>query len=148
MIFVCTWKTGRKSFTIVTGDMNVAHKEIDLKNQRQSKNAGFTDEERESLPNFLTQIYWYVSVFYPDREEIYSWWSYLHARAKMRMADRLFCVSESLKERQDAKILIDVMDRINNLLSWIWNNIIWVSFETNKDWYYFGLFRSWKNNAY
>ena len=49
-------KLEEKKPVIVTGDMNVAHKEIDLKNPKTNrKNAGFTDEERESLPNFLTR---------------------------------------------------------------------------------------------
>ena len=43
----------RKKPVVVTGDMNVAHAEIDLKNPKSNrKNAGFTDEERGNLPNF------------------------------------------------------------------------------------------------
>ena len=63
---------------IVCGDMNVAHKEIDLKNPKTNrKNAGFTDEERDKFSQLLasgfTDTFRY---FYPDKEGIYSWWSY------------------------------------------------------------------------
>lgn len=70
---------------IVCGDMNVAHKEIDLKNPKTNrKNAGFTDEEREKfttlLANGFTDTFRYL---YPDKEGIYSWWSYrFRAREK------------------------------------------------------------------
>ena len=63
---------------IVCGDLNVAHKEIDLKNPKTNRrNAGFTDEEREKFSALLdsgfTDTFRY---FYPDMENIYSWWSY------------------------------------------------------------------------
>lgn len=63
---------------IVCGDLNVAHREIDLKNPKSNrKNAGFTDEEREKfgilLDSGFTDTFRF---FYPDREGIYSWWSY------------------------------------------------------------------------
>lgn len=70
---------------IVCGDMNVAHKEIDLKNPKTNrKNAGFTDEERQKFTELLsagfTDTFRYI---YPDRTDIYSWWSYrFHAREK------------------------------------------------------------------
>ena len=72
---------------IVTGDMNVAHKEIDLKNPKTNrKNAGFTDEERgkftELLESGFIDTFRY---FYPEKEGVYSWWSYrFKAREKMR----------------------------------------------------------------
>lgn len=67
-----------KKPVIVCGDLNVAHKEIDLKNPKSNrKNAGFTDEEREKfsilLANGFTDTFRY---FYPDLAEAYSWWSY------------------------------------------------------------------------
>ena len=70
---------------IVCGDMNVAHKEIDLKNPKTNrKNAGFTDEEREKFSILLDSGF--IDTFrhfYPDVEGIYSWWSYrFQARAK------------------------------------------------------------------
>ena len=70
---------------VVCGDMNVAHKEIDLKNPKSNRrNPGFTDEEREKFGTLLdagfTDTFRH---FYPDREGFYSWWSYrFQARAK------------------------------------------------------------------
>lgn len=75
----------KKKSVIVCGDMNVAHKEIDLKNPKTNRhNAGFTDEERGKFTELLdagfTDTFRY---FYPDQEQIYSWWSYrFQARAK------------------------------------------------------------------
>jgi exodeoxyribonuclease-3 len=85
---------------VVCGDMNVAHKEIDLKNPGSNrKNAGFTDEERNKFTELLgagfIDTYRY---FYPDKEGIYSWWSYrFNARAN-NAGWRIdyFCVSERL----------------------------------------------------
>lgn len=70
---------------IICGDLNVAHKEIDLKNPKTNrKNAGFTDEEREKISKLLeagfTDTY---RKLYPDKENSYTWWSYMgNARAK------------------------------------------------------------------
>ena len=70
---------------IICGDLNVAHKEIDLKNPKTNrKNAGFTDEEREKIGKLLdagfTDTY---RKLYPDKENAYTWWSYMgHAREK------------------------------------------------------------------
>ena len=70
---------------IICGDLNVAHKEIDLKNPKTNrKNAGFTDEERGKISTLLdegfTDSYRHL---YPDKEEAYTWWSYMgHAREK------------------------------------------------------------------
>lgn len=63
---------------IVCGDMNVAHKEIDLKNPKTNrKNAGFTDEERAKMTELLESGFIDTfRYFYPDMEQIYSWWSY------------------------------------------------------------------------
>lgn len=75
----------KKKPVVVCGDLNVAHKEIDLKSPKTNrKNAGFTDEEREKfsilLDSGFTDTFRY---FYPDKTEIYSWWSYrFQARAK------------------------------------------------------------------
>ena len=75
----------KKKPVVVCGDLNVAHKEIDLKNPKTNrKNAGFTDEERAKfsilLDSGFTDTFRY---FYPDKTEIYSWWSYrFQARAK------------------------------------------------------------------
>lgn len=99
---------------IFCGDLNVAHKEIDLKNPKTNrKNAGFTDEERAKfttiMQSSLTDTFRY---FYPDLESAYSWWSYrFHAREK-NAGWRIdyFIVSDCLKEKlQDALIYKDVM---------------------------------------
>lgn len=103
-----------KKPVIFCGDLNVAHKEIDLKNPKSNhKNAGFTDEERACfstvLENGFIDTFRY---FYPDLEGIYSWWSYMfQARAK-NAGWRIdyFLVSKSLKESlKDAKIHTQVM---------------------------------------
>jgi len=91
-----------KKPVVVCGDMNVAHKEIDLKNPKTNrKNAGFTDEEREKFTLLLNSGFIDTfRYFYPDAEGIYSWWSYrFQARAK-NAGWRIdyFLVSESLKE--------------------------------------------------
>ncbi len=68
----------KKKPVIVCGDLNVAHKEIDLKNPKSNrKNAGFTDEERGKFQELLDAGF--VDTFrhfYPDQRDIYSWWSY------------------------------------------------------------------------
>ncbi len=92
-----------KKPVIFCGDLNVAHKEIDLKNPKTNrKNAGFTDEEREKfsvlLENGFIDTFRY---FYPEQEGIYSWWSYrFHAREK-NAGWRIdyFLISQSLKEK-------------------------------------------------
>lgn len=92
-----------KKPVIVCGDLNVAHKEIDLKNPKSNtRNAGFTDEERGKFTELLgagfIDTYRY---FYPDKEGVYSWWSYrFNARAN-NAGWRIdyFVVSERLKDR-------------------------------------------------
>lgn len=98
---------------IVTGDMNVAHREIDLKNPKTNrKNAGFTDEEREKFTKLLEAGFIDTfRYFYPDQEGIYSWWSYRFRAREKNAGWRIdyFCVSEALKDRlKDARILTDV----------------------------------------
>ena len=106
-------KLEEKKPVIFCGDLNVAHKEIDLKNPKTNrKNAGFTDEEREKfsvlLENGFIDTFRY---FYPDLKDAYSWWSYrFHAREK-NAGWRIdyFLVSPQLKERlEDAVIYKDV----------------------------------------
>ena len=92
-----------KKPVIVCGDMNVAHKEIDLKNPKTNrKNAGFTDEEREKFTQLLEKGFIDTfRFFYPDKTDIYSWWSYrFHAREK-NAGWRIdyFVVSERLAEK-------------------------------------------------
>lgn len=95
--------TGLNKPVIFCGDLNVAHKEIDLKNPKSNrKNAGFTDEERGKFTELLDagfiDTYRY---FYPDQTDIYSWWSYrFHARER-NAGWRIdyFGVSDCLKEQ-------------------------------------------------
>ena len=104
----------KKKPIIFCGDLNVAHKEIDLKNPKTNrKNAGFTDEERNKfsvlLENGFVDTYRY---FYPDQEGVYSWWSYRFQARKKNAGWRIdyFCVSECLKEKlRDAKIHTEVL---------------------------------------
>ncbi len=99
---------------IFCGDLNVAHKEIDLKNPKTNrKNAGFTDEERGKMTTLLESGFIDTfRYFYPEQEGIYSWWSYrFQARAK-NAGWRIdyFIVSEALKDRLgDAKIHTDIL---------------------------------------
>ena len=94
---------------IFCGDLNVAHREIDLKNPKTNrKNAGFTDEERAKfsalLDNGFIDTYRY---FYPDQEGVYSWWSYRFKAREKNAGWRIdyFCVSKCLeKNLLDAKI--------------------------------------------
>ena len=99
---------------IVCGDLNVAHKEIDLKNPKTNrKNAGFTDEERNKFTELLevgfVDTFRY---FYPDEENIYSWWSYRFKAREKNAGWRIdyFCASEKLKDRLvSAKIHTEVL---------------------------------------
>lgn len=103
-----------KKGVIVCGDMNVAHNEIDLKNPKTNhNNAGFTDEEREKMTKLLESGFVdSFRYFYPDAENIYSWWSYrFQARAK-NAGWRIdyFLVSDNMKEQmEDAKIHTEIM---------------------------------------
>ena len=99
---------------IMCGDLNVAHKEIDLKNPKTNRhNAGFTDEERNKMTELLdsgfTDTFRYL---YPEKENAYSWWSYMgHAREK-NVGWRIdyFIVSKSIeKQIKEAKIYSEIM---------------------------------------
>lgn len=88
---------------IYCGDLNVAHNEIDLKNPKTNRhNAGFTDEERGAfsrvIESGMIDTYRY---FYPDKKDIYSWWSYRFRAREKNAGWRIdyFVVSESLKDR-------------------------------------------------
>ena len=99
---------------IVCGDMNVAHKEIDLKNPKTNrKNAGFTDEERAKMTELLESGFIDTfRYFYPDMEQIYSWWSYRFKAREKNAGWRIdyFIVSPSLEGKlEDAKIHSDIM---------------------------------------
>ena len=99
---------------IYCGDLNVAHKEIDLKNPASNhKNAGFTDEERACfstvLENGFIDSFRYL---YPDTADVYSWWSYMFKAREKNVGWRIdyFVVSEKLKENiKEAKVHMDIM---------------------------------------
>ncbi len=98
---------------IVCGDMNVAHNEIDLKNPKTNRrNAGFTDEEREKMTELLQAGFVDTfRYFYPDREQIYSWWSYRFKAREKNAGWRIdyFLVSEDIKDKLvDAKIHTEI----------------------------------------
>lgn len=104
----------KKKPVIVCGDMNVAHKEIDLKNPSSNhKNPGFTDDEREKMGILLDSGF--VDSFrykYPDKTEAYSWWSYRFNSRARNAGWRIdyFLVSEKIKDKiVDASIHSDVM---------------------------------------
>ncbi|WP_455939340.1 exodeoxyribonuclease III [Helicobacter fennelliae] len=99
---------------VICGDLNVAHKEIDLKNPKTNRrNAGFTDEEREKFSKLLdsgfTDTFRY---FYPDKEGAYSWWSYMGKARENNTGWRIdyFLCSQILDSRlKDARIYPEIM---------------------------------------
>lgn len=98
---------------ICCGDLNVAHKEIDLKNPKTNrKSAGFTDEERNKMTTLLDSGF--IDTFrylYKDLEGAYSWWSYIGKARERNAGWRIdyFIVSNSLeKEIKEAKIHSDI----------------------------------------
>lgn len=118
-----TWEDAFKNYlkeldsikpVILCGDLNVAHKEIDLKNPSTNrKNAGFTDEEREKMTILLDDGFIDTfRYFYPDREDAYSWWSYMGKARERNVGWRIdyFIVSERLKDRlKDSQIHSSIM---------------------------------------
>ncbi len=100
--------------TIICGDLNVAHKEIDLKNPKTNrKSAGFTDEERQKMTELLDAGF--VDSFrylYPDKKDAYTWWSYITRARDRNVGWRIdyFIVSESLKDCiKDVQIHSDIL---------------------------------------
>ena len=99
---------------ILCGDLNVAHKEIDLKNPKTNrKNAGFTDEERENFTRLLelgfTDSFRYL---YPDKEDAYTWWSYFGKARENNTGWRIdyFIISNRIVENIiDVKIHPNIM---------------------------------------
>ncbi|WP_341877750.1 exodeoxyribonuclease III [Defluviitalea saccharophila] len=99
---------------IFCGDLNVAHKEIDLKNPKSNRNnAGFTDQERSKFDQVVNNGFIDTfRYFYPDKTDAYTWWSYMFNARANNAGWRIdyFCVSESLKdELKDAMIYADVL---------------------------------------
>ena len=110
--YLCNLK--EKKSVVMCGDLNVAAEEIDLKNPKtNTRNAGFTIEEREKFAQLkksgFTDTFRY---FYPDKEGIYSWWSYrFSARAKNAgwRIDYFVTSSDLDSKLKDAKIHTDIM---------------------------------------
>lgn len=100
--------------TIICGDMNVAHKEIDLKNPKtNTRNAGFTDEERQKMTEMLeagfADTFRYL---YPDRKDAYTWWSYITRARDRNVGWRIdyFLVSDRIKTKiKDAQIHSEIL---------------------------------------
>lgn len=99
---------------IMCGDLNVAHKEIDLKNPKTNRgNAGFTDEEREKMTELLNVGF--IDTFrylYPAQEDAYSWWSYMGKARERNIGWRIdyFIVSDSIKDKiEESKIHPEIM---------------------------------------
>ena len=110
--YLCGLK--EKKGVIVTGDMNVAHQEIDLKNPSSNHhNAGFTDEERGKMTELVeTGVVDSFRFLYPDVTEAYSWWSYRFNARSRNAGWRIdyFLVSEGMKDRiREAKIHSDIL---------------------------------------
>ena len=87
---------------IYCGDLNVAHEEIDLKNPSTNHfSAGFTDNEREKMTKLLSSGF--VDTFrylYPQKDNIYTWWSYMHSARQKNIGWRIdyFIISDNIKD--------------------------------------------------
>ena len=106
-------KLEKKKPVIFSGDLNVAHEEIDLKNPKTNRhNAGFTDEERSKMTELLAAGFTDTfRFFYPEAAERYSWWSYRFKAREKNAGWRIdyFIVSEVLCDRlKEAEIMSDV----------------------------------------
>jgi len=101
----------KKKPVILCGDLNVAHKEIDLKNPKSNRgNAGFTDEEREKMTELLnagfTDTFRYL---YPDKTDCYSWWSYFASSRERNIGWRIdyFIISKSIENTLQEAYIYD-----------------------------------------
>lgn len=99
---------------ILCGDLNVAHQEIDLKNPRSNKgNSGFTEEERRKMTNLLDAGFVdSFRFFYPEKQEVYTWWSYMSKVRERNIGWRIdyFIVSKRLTERLiDSEVHAEVL---------------------------------------
>ena len=107
-------KLNKKKPVIMCGDLNVAHKEIDLKNSKSNRgNAGFTDEERGKMTELLqagfTDSFRYL---YPDKENAYSWWSYMGKAREKNIGWRIdyFIVSKEIEKNiEEANIYPEIL---------------------------------------
>ena len=108
------YELSQKKSVIYCGDLNVAHKEIDLKNPKTNrKNPGFTDEERGKFSLLLEKGFTdSFRKLYPDKEEIYSWWSYRFKAREKNAGWRIdyFVVSDDLSDKiKEASIYTEVL---------------------------------------
>ena len=107
-------KLDKQKPVIICGDLNVAHTEIDLKNQKSNrKNAGFTDEERSKIEELLNSGFTdSFRKMYPDKEGAYTWWSYMFNARANNAGWRIdyFLVSDRIsKNIKDAYIYSEIM---------------------------------------
>lgn len=107
-------KLEEKKPVVVCGDLNVAHKEIDLKNPKTNRNnAGFTDEERAKFTELMNAGFIDTfRYFYPEQEGIYSWWSYRFKAREKNAGWRIdyFLTSGTMKDRLvSAKIHTEIL---------------------------------------
>ena len=107
-------KLNRTKPVIMCGDLNVAHKEIDLKNPKtNTHNAGFTIEERNKMTELLNSGF--IDTFrylYPDKTDRYTWWSYMRKAREKNVGWRIdyFIVSDSIKDKiKEANIYQEIM---------------------------------------
>ena len=107
-------KLDKQKPVIICGDLNVAHKEIDLKNPKSNrKNAGFTDQEREKIENLLNSGF--TDTFrkmYPNKEGCYTWWSYMFNARANNAGWRIdyFLISDRIsKNIKDAYIYSEIL---------------------------------------
>ena len=94
---------------IFCGDLNVAHKEIDLKNPKTNKrNAGFTDEERLGFDNYINSGFLDTFRMYNKEPNHYTWWSYMFNSRAKNVGWRIdyFCISEILKKKITKSIIL------------------------------------------
>ena len=103
----------RKKPVVVCGDLNVAHREIDIKNPAANKNnAGFTPQERGKMTELLESgLIDSFRHLYPDRRDVYSWWSYMGNARERNVGWRIdyFLVSGQIQNRiREAAIRMEV----------------------------------------
>nr|WP_258558714.1 exodeoxyribonuclease III [Methanococcus maripaludis] len=102
-----------KKPVVFCGDLNVAHKEIDLKNPKTNvKNAGFTPEERSGFDNIVNSGFLDTFREFNKEPDNYSWWSYRFSARAKNIGWRIdyFCISKILRDNlKDAFIMPEVM---------------------------------------
>ena len=99
----------KKKPVIFCGDLNVAHKEIDLKNPKTNKrNAGFTEEERRGFDNYIESGFVDTFRMFNNEAGHYTWWSYMFNARTKNIGWRIdyFCVSQSIKNKIKKSIIL------------------------------------------